>query len=257
MEIDILASAFGILAFLLIWTAAYIFKEIIVYAEKLKRKSYGSHLILPALPLLLLQPVISAYYTVFESSAVPPALQLLTTGSLLLASLLILMPVYLFSKISRLMGIPIVALFFYSILYLAIYASLLVDLSEPLRVSQVLWMIGELALGAGLLLLSIYTVDSGELKIGVGGRAFVFTYGLSSLMLLMGMLLPIDAGLRIIFLQNTAPQMIGIPTPTFRLVAFLLLTIAGILAIAGMLNFRRMVQRFLSRIGSKEVMLKG
>ena len=120
-----------------------------------------------------------------------------------------------------------------------------------------LLLAAQLVLGMTFIYLSAYSLKFRNLTIDVMGKKFSAQYELSSMLLLAGMILPINAMLRgaavYELLQNG-----GSVTETYislRFLAHFLMTIAGVLAFTAMWNFKNNIESFCVRFGCLSAMV--
>jgi len=117
----------------------------------------------------------------------------------------------------------------------------------------------ELLLGASFILLALYTSKFKELTVNVSGKSFSTHYGLSGLLLIAGLMVPLDATLMKIGVYDAIARgnMSMELYIHFRLLSQFLLSVAGALALLGMYVFKKAVEDFCFRLGSMSALFEG
>lgn len=246
-------------AILLVWLTIYLFREIIQIAERVERRGLGSGLILLAMPLMLLYPIISGYFFLTTGMTAPADWSAVAIVGFLLSSCLVLVPIWNFTHLSNTMKVPIYFLIIYAILYPALSFHYIMNLPLAYRVVQVIYLLAELLLGFGFILLARYTADFRERRITLAGKEFSTRFELSSFLMITGVALPIDAVIRAValsdFFTSEHTEIVLMQVQELRLLSFGLLTGIALGGLVGMLVFRRAVGEFCVRMGSMRVLL--
>ena len=253
--LNVLTALFSVLAVLFIWLAVYLVWNIIKMAEFLEKKPMGSKGILLALPLGLATPIIVSYYMLIP--AIPPLeMRLVAFFSLLAASLLLIRPVLALLQLGQ-VQIPKLLLAVYAVAYAVVNMLYIVALPLPDASAELVMLAAELVLGASFILLSAYTSNFKELKINIGGKPISTRYELSYILLIAGLMVPLDATLMKIGVYT----FIGTGNVSmdlllrFRFLTQFILVIAGGLALLGMMTFKKAVEDFCCRFGSMNALI--
>ena len=255
--INLISSFLGIASFLILWLAIYFFREIVLDAEKLERKGLGSGLILLALPLLLVQPIASSYFYITTGRTVPADMALVTTGAFLLSTPLLIAPILNLTRLSRSTRIPWAFLALFLAPYLIVGLAYFHNFPPIYLAAQAFYLLAEMLLGIGFILLSRYTADFKELTVEIAGKRFSTHFDLSSFLMVTGMALPINAVLRGVAIDAFLAGGAGIATAQeMRFLAHAVLTAVALGGAIGMLVFKKTVEEFCVRTGSMNALLK-
>jgi hypothetical protein len=252
VELNALSSGLSILAFLLLWLAIYLFRDIVLIAERIEKRGMGSGNILAALPLIMLHPLVTSYYYITTGQAAPADITIFLVVALFLASVLILKTILGFVRLSGLWSAPKAIMAIYLLAYPLAGLAYFYNFPPKYLITQVLHLAAEMMLGMGLIMLSRYTSDFKNLDVEIMGHKFSTHYNLSSLLMIAGITFPIDSTLRAVgFEAFLAGGPNGVATlQTLRLVSFALLTAITLNGVIGMYVFKRTVEDFCVRFGS-------
>ena len=252
-----LSSALSILWLMLVWAAVYLLRDVFLIAEKSKKRSLGSRELLAALPLLLAPMVVSAYSFLTAGALLSFEVYVICFSTMLLGALLLLRPVL---SLIRLMGgvrAPKIILATYFITYLVANAVIMKQIPVNEVIVNSLLMAAQLVLGLVFIYLAAYSVRFRELTVEISGKKFSTHYELSAMLLLAGLLLPLNSVLRGAAVYEVV-QYGGI-TDTYVLLRFLaqfLMSVAGMMAFIAMWNFKKVVADFCFRFGSMSALIK-
>jgi len=259
LELNVVASLFSLLSVLILWLSIYLFRSVVKTAEFVEKKGLGSGFILAALPLMLMQPLVSSYFYLTTGVPAPAEISAFSIGAMLLAALLIFVPIWNLTRLSRSMKPPLVMLAIYVVVYPIanfLYGN---ALPEPQMLVQAMYLLAEMVLGIGFILLSRYTSDFKSLTVRILDKEFSTHYELSSLLMITGIALPIDAVLRAVavsdFYTSTGADA-ALDVQKLRLLSFFLLTMISIGATVGMLVFKKTTEEFCIRLGSMGTLIK-
>lgn len=254
-----LGAFFSITAFVLLWSSVYMLGDVLRLAELAGKRRFGSGGILLALPLGMLTAFIVSYNFITTGQPPPPEQLALAFSSMLLASLLILRPVYGLVRTARHVKLPGTLLLAYVIVYAATNMFFVSTTMTFESLAGTVMLAAELLLGASFILLSAYTEGFRKLDVKLGGKTFSTHYELSVFFLVAGLLVPMDTTImamgvhEVASLGSSAPADVLVP---FRLLAQVVLTVAGLLALVGMVTFNRAVEEFCLRLGSLDALYK-
>jgi hypothetical protein len=258
IEMNVTSSVLSVAGFLLLWLAVYFFRQIVRDAEKLEKKGLGSGLILAALPLILLQPLIASYFYITTGKTIPAELAIVTTGAFCLAAVLLMVPVVNLTRLSKSMRVPWAFLAIFLVVYPIAGLVNFHDFPLLYLSAQALYLLAELILGIGFILLSRYTSDFKELNVDIMGKKFSTHYNLSSFLMITGIALPMNAIVRGAAIDSLLHGgATGVErAQELRLLANILLTGIALGGAIGMLVFKITVEEFCMRFGSMEALLK-
>jgi hypothetical protein len=201
-----------------------------------------------------------SYYFITEGIVSPPAgMLLIAFTALLAAAVLILRPVLALVKLTGRGGLPKFALLAYGLAYAAANLLYILRLPMDMAVANAVMVAAELLLGAVFIILSAYTASFKDFKIQLEGKEFYTHYNLSFLLLFAGLLTPMDVTIMVMGVYETAILRgadLMTSLASFRFLAQLLLTLAGLMALVGMLMFRSVVEDFCLRLGSMSALIR-
>jgi len=227
-------------------------------AEKIEKKQLGSLGMLVALPLILITPLVISYYMMWLGTIPPINVLLIIFSLVLIGALLMFKPVFTLTKLYGI-EVPKLLLSAYILFYGGINLILLWGISLLEAGGDLLMLAAELTLGSTFILLANYTSKFKELTVGICGKKFRTRYELSSLLLIAGILIPMDVTLMVVGLRPL--RLIGSDEAGYMLVlirffAHAVLIVASLLATLGMLVFKKAVQDFCFRLGSMDALIK-
>jgi len=258
--LELLGAILSVTAVVFLWSAIYLLRNIVRTAEIVEKKGMGSGGLLLALPLGLVTPVVISYYFITEGIVSPPAGMLfIAFSSLLAAAMLILRPVLALVKLTGRGGLPKFALFAYGLAYAAANLFYVLRMPPDTGFVNLIMLAAELLLGAVFIILSAYTASFKDFRIQLEGKEFQTHYNLSFLLLFAGLLIPMDVTIMVMGVYETAIARgadLMTSLASFRFLAQLLLTLAGLMALVGMLMFRSVVEDFCFRMGSMSALVR-
>ncbi|VVC03843.1 Uncharacterised protein [Candidatus Burarchaeum australiense] len=257
--LSILAVVLSVLSTIFLWLAIYIFRDIVLMAEKFEKKNLGSSGILIALPLLLVTPLVGSYYIATTGDFPPPQIFFIAFFLLLVGSILLLRPIAGLVRIFGRRGFPKFLIVGFILTYGLANLAFIVRLPLLEAVNQLLLASAEIILGICFLLLSGYTANFKEVSVKIYNKTFSTHYELSSLFLIAGSIVPVDSVLLTMIMRESiinTPADAMMDASALRFLAKFLLTVCGMMGLLGMLVFRKAVEDFCFRFGSMSALIR-
>ncbi|MDO8339338.1 MAG: hypothetical protein Q7T16_01640 [Candidatus Burarchaeum sp.] len=257
--LSILSSVLAILAIIFLWLAIYIFRDVILIAEKLEKKDLGSLGILLALPLSLALPVITSYYVMNVGSVPPPEVGIIGSSLFLLAALLLFRPTLALARICGNVHVPGLMLLSYLLTYIVANVAQMARFPALYAADQLMSLAAQLIIGIGLINLSVYTHNFKNFTVQIMNTKFSTHYELSSLLLMAGIILPMGTTLMTTATRDVLVMGAAEAAPTIiplYFLAHLMLAIGGMLAFVAMLVFKKAIEEFCIRFGSLSALIR-
>jgi len=241
-------AVLAIVASFLIWISIYIFRDVLRLAEKIEKRSFDSSFVLVALPLLLFNCANTLYYFFEEGDNGPMDMRILASAIMLAGALLFLLAVMGFTKSSP-MTCPTPLILLYYACFPILGAVFYLRFPLYLLLSQTFYLVAEMIIGIGFILLSRYADSFNEVTVSIGRRKICTRYVMASYLLLTGVILPIDGMLKAVMTYAFMFEGIGVIDQliTLKLAGAVIMTSVGIGAVAGMLLLKRTFQLAASR----------